>query len=165
MQGIFGGTITNWSQVGGDNQQVVLVNRLKGSGTRQSMANYLFDGDDTKFATGASEEDNSQTVANTVGQTPGAVSYLGLAFLSSKGIATVGIQDGSNALMPTKDTVAAGKWPIGGPGLGITRSAASPLQAAFLNYLLSPEFEKDPIWDNLGFIPPSSPKIGNPTGT
>ena len=40
-----------------------------------------------------------------------------------------------------------------------------PSQTAFLNYLLSPEFEKDPIWDNLGFIPPSSPKIGNPTGT
>src|SRR5215831_13447404 len=159
MQGIFGGTITNWSQVGGDNQQVVLVNRLKGSGTRQSMANYLYDGDDTKFAVGASEEDNSQTVANTVGQTPGAVSYLGLAFLSAPGITTMGIQDGSNVLMPTHDTVAAGKWPIGGPGLAITKGAANALQTAFLTYLISPEFQKDPIWDNLGFIPPSSPKI------
>ncbi|MBV9597856.1 MAG: substrate-binding domain-containing protein [Chloroflexi bacterium] len=164
MQGIFSGSITNWSQVAGDNQQVVLVNRLKGSGTRQSMANYLFDGDDTKFAVGASEEDNSQTVANTVGQTPGAVSYLGLAFLGGPGITTMGIQDNGNTLMPTRDTVASGKWPIGGPGLGITRAAANPLQTAFLNYLLSPEFEKDPIWDNLGFIPPASPKIGNPTG-
>ncbi len=165
MQGIFGGTITNWSQVGGDNQQVVLINRLKGSGTRQSMANYLYDGDDTKFAVGASEEDNSQTVANTVGQTPGAVSYLGLAFLNGPGITTMGIQDGSNVLTPTHDTVAAGKWPIGGPGLAITKSAATALQAAFLTYLISPEFQKDPIWDNLGFIPPASPKIGNPKGT
>jgi phosphate transport system substrate-binding protein len=165
MQGIFGGTITNWSQVGGDNQQVVLINRLKGSGTRQSMANYLYDGDDTKFAVGASEEDNSQTVANTVGQTPGAVSYLGLAFLGGPGITTMGIMDNGAVLMPTKETVAAGKWPIGGPGLGITKAAANPLQAAFLNYLIGPEFQKDPIWDNLGFIPPANPKIGNPTGT
>ena len=165
MQGIFGGTITNWSQVGGDNQQVVLINRLKGSGTRQSMANYLYDGDDTKFAVGASEEDNSQTVANTVGQTPGAVSYLGLAFLNGPSITTLGIQDGSNVLTPTHDTVAGGKWPIGGPGLAITKSAANALQTAFLTYLISPEFQKDPIWDNLGFIPPSAPKIGNPTGT
>jgi phosphate transport system substrate-binding protein len=165
IQGIFGGTITNWSQVGGDNQQVVLVNRLKGSGTRQSMANYLYDGDDTKFAVGASEEDNSQTVANTVGQTPGAVSYLGLAFLTGPGLVTVGIQDGSTNVMPTRDNVATGKWPIGGPGLGITKGAANPLQTAFLTYLISPEFEKDPIWDNLGFIPPANAKIGNPTGT
>jgi phosphate transport system substrate-binding protein len=55
MQGIFTGQITNWSQIGGDNQQVVLVNRLKGSGTRQQMANYLFGGDDTQFAVGDSE--------------------------------------------------------------------------------------------------------------
>ncbi|MBV9580893.1 MAG: substrate-binding domain-containing protein [Chloroflexi bacterium] len=165
MQGIFGGTITNWSQVGGDNQGVVLVNRLKGSGTRQSMANYLYDGDDSKFATGASEEDNSQTVANTVGQTPGAVSYLGLAFLSNPGLATMGIQDGGSVLMPTHDTVAQGQWPIGGPGLAITKGGANQLETAFLTYMISPDFEKDPIWDNLGFIPPANPKIGNPTGT
>jgi phosphate transport system substrate-binding protein len=143
----------------------VLVNRLKGSGTRQSMANYLYDGDDTKFAVGASEEDNSQTVANTVGQTPGAVSYLGLAFLEQPGLMTMGIQDGSTVLMPDHDTVAAGKWPIGGPGLAITKGAPSELEAAFLNYVISPEFENDPIWTNLGFIAPSNPKIGNPTGT
>jgi phosphate transport system substrate-binding protein len=165
MQGIFSGMITNWSQVGGDNQQVVLINRLKGSGTRQSMANYLYDGDDTKFAVGASEEDNSQTVANTVGQTPGAVSYLGLAFLNQPNIVTMGIQDGSTVLMPTHDTVASGKWPIGGPGLAITKGAANALENAFLTYMISPEFEKDPIWTNLGFIPPANPKIGNPTGT
>src|SRR5262249_31077838 len=72
MQGIFSGTVTNWSQVGGASQAIVLINRLKGSGTRSNMANYLYGGDDTKFATGASEEDNSQTVVNTVSQTPGA---------------------------------------------------------------------------------------------
>lgn len=165
MQGIFNGQITNWSQVGGDNQPVVLVNRLKGSGTRQSMANYLFDGDDTQFATGASEEDNSQTVVNTVGQTPGAVSYLGLAFLEQGGLVTMNIQDGSNVLMPDHDTVAGNKWPIGGPGLMITKGQPNELEAAFINYILSPEFENDPIWAQLGFIQPANPKIGNPTGT
>jgi phosphate transport system substrate-binding protein len=165
MQGIFGGTIKNWSEVGGTNQQVVLVNRLKGSGTRQSMANYLYDGDDTKFATGASEEDNSQTVVNTVSQTPGAVSYLGLAFLNNPKLLTLGItQPDGTVLMPTHDVVAAGKWPIGGPGLAITKGQPNQLEAAFLTYMLSPQFESDPIWTSLGFIPPANPAIGNPTG-
>ncbi len=165
MQGIFSGTVKNWSEVGGDNQQVVLVNRAKGSGTRQNMANYLYDGDDGKFATGASEEDNSQTVVNTVGQTPGAVSYLGLAFLNDSKLVAMGIKDGSNTLTPVKDTVASGKWPIGGPGQAITKGSANALATAFITYMLSPEFEKDPIWDNLGFVAPSHPQIGNPTGT
>ena len=51
------------------------------------------------------------------------------------------------------------------PSQAITKSAASPIQAAFLTYLISPEFEKDPIWDNLGFVAPSHPAIGSPTGT
>jgi len=165
MQGIFTGQITNWSQVGGDDQQVVLVNRLKGSGTRQNMANYLFDGDDTQFAVGASEEDNSQTVVNTVSQTPGAVSYLGLAFLNSPQLVTLGIEqpDGSS-LMPSKNTVSTGQWPIGGPGLAITRDRGSELANSFISYMISPTFESDPIWDSLGFVVPANPSIGNPTG-
>jgi phosphate transport system substrate-binding protein len=165
MQGIFSGQITNWSAVGGDNQQIVLINRLKGSGTRQNMANYLYDGDDTKFATGASEEDNSQTVANTVKQAPGAISYLGVAFLSDPGLVTLGItQPDGTVLMPTHDNIATGKWPIGGPGLAITKGKGSDLANYFITYMISPEFEKDPIWTNLGFIPPAKPAIGNPTG-
>lgn len=165
MQGIFTGQITNWSEVGGDSQQVVLINRLKGSGTRQNMANYLFSGDDSQFAVGASEEDNSQTVVNTVSQTPGAVSYLGLAFLSSPQLATIGIEqsDGS-VLMPSKSTVSTGQWPIGGPGLAITKAQGSELANSFISYMLSPAFESDSIWDSLGFVVPANPSIGNSTG-
>jgi phosphate transport system substrate-binding protein len=165
LQGIFSGTTKNWSEVGGDNQAIVLVNRAKGSGTRQSMANYLYGGDDTKFGVGESEEDNSQTVVNTVAQTPGAVSYLGLAFLGQSGLVTIGLQDGSNTLQPDKQTVASGKWPIGGPGQAITKGQPNELEAAFLNYIIGPDFAKDPIWDSLGLIVPAKPAIGNPNGS
>ncbi len=165
MQGLFTGQITNWLQIGGDDQQVVLINRLKGSGTRQQMANYLFGGDDTQFAVGASEEDNSQTVVNTVSQTPGAISYLGLAFLDNPRLVTVGIQqDDGSVLTPTRDAVSTGQWPIGGPGLAITRAQGSEGANSFISYMLSPDFESDPIWDALGFVVPASPSLGNPTG-
>src|SRR5262249_34208859 len=87
---IFSGKVTNWKDVGGDDQAVVLVNRAKGSGTRSQMGKFLFSGDDTKFATGASEEDNSETVKQTVSQTPGAVSYLSFAYLTSPDLLAIG---------------------------------------------------------------------------
>jgi phosphate transport system substrate-binding protein len=34
IQGIFSGAITNWKQVGGPDQKVVVINRTRGSGTR-----------------------------------------------------------------------------------------------------------------------------------
>jgi phosphate transport system substrate-binding protein len=49
MEAIFSGAAKNWSEVGGSNQPLVVINRIKGSGTRQSMANYLFEGNDGLF--------------------------------------------------------------------------------------------------------------------
>jgi phosphate transport system substrate-binding protein len=157
MQGIFNGTIRNWSEVGGENQAIVVINRAAGSGTRAKMAQYLFDGDDAQFAVGAAEVDSSQTVVNNLRQTPGAVSYLGLAFLSNPQLATFGIWEGPNSeiIEPTDANAATGNWPIGGPGYAITKGPPSALAQAFLDYMISPEFAEDDIWGSLGFVSPS----------
>ena len=148
LQGIFSGQITNWKQVGGDDQVIVLINRLKGSGTRAQMANYLFKGDDTKFAAGQSEEDNSATVLQTVGQTPGAVSYLSVAYVDDT-IVAFNIDN----LQPTSDNIQSGKWPIGGPGYAITKGQPTALEQAFLSYVLNPTLQNSPEFAKLGFVP------------
>jgi phosphate transport system substrate-binding protein len=145
---IFTGKVTNWKDVGGDDQAIVLINRAKGSGTRSQMGKFLFGGDDTQFATGASEEDNSETVKTTVGQTPGAISYLGFAYVSDPALLALGV-DGT---APTKENIQAGKWPIGGPGYAITKGAPNPVAKAFLDFVAGP-FQSDPVFDKLGFVP------------
>jgi phosphate transport system substrate-binding protein len=149
LVGIFSGTMTNWKDVGGDDQAIVLVNRAKGSGTRANMAKFLFGGDDTKFAEGASEEDNNETVRQTVAQTPGAISYLGFAYLSDPSLLAFSI----DSVAPNKEDIKAGKWPIGGPGYAITKSAPSPLAKAFLDFVTSAEFQGSTTFDKLGFVP------------
>jgi phosphate transport system substrate-binding protein len=145
---IFSGKTTNWKDVGGDDQTIVLINRAKGSGTRSQMGKFLFGGDDTKFATGASEEDNSETVKTTVSQTPGAISYLGFAYVSDPAIVALGV-DGTT---PSKANIQGGKWPIGGPGYMITKAAPDGLAKAFIEFIAG-DFQKDPVFDKLGFVP------------
>jgi phosphate transport system substrate-binding protein len=164
MQAIFSGAVNNWSEVGGANQPLVVINRIKGSGTRQSMANYLFVGDDSLFRGDAAEQESNQDVADNLRTTPGAVSYLGTAYLSDPGLVTLGIQQPTGLVLPTKDAIAGLQWPIGGPGLAITKGAPSPLAAAFLSYMISRQFQSDPVWTMLGYVPPSNPSIGSPTG-
>ena len=144
---IFAGKVTNWKDVGGADQEIVLINRAKGSGTRSQMGKFLFGGDDTMFATGASEEDNSETVKTTVAQTPGAISYLGFAYVSDPSLVALGV-DGT---MPTKENIQAGKWPIGGPGYMITKAAPDGLAKDFLAFVTG-DFQKDPAFDKLGFV-------------
>jgi phosphate transport system substrate-binding protein len=146
---IFTAKITNWKEVGGDDQAIVLVNRAKGSGTRANMAKYLFGGDDTKFATAQSEEDNNATVQQTVGQTPGAISYLGFAYLGDSSLVALSL----DGVAPTKDNIKAGKWPIGGPGYAITKGTPNPTAKAFLDYVTSAEFQNSAPFAKLGFVP------------
>jgi phosphate transport system substrate-binding protein len=146
---IFNGTIKNWKEVGGDDQEIVLVNRAKGSGTRSNMAAFLFDGDDTKFAAGESEEDNSETVRQTISQAPGAISYLGFAYLQNPDLVALSI-DGA---APTKADIQSGQWKIGGPGYAITKGSGSELARAFIAFVISDEFQKSDAFDKLGFVP------------
>ena len=148
LVGIFTGQITNWQEVGGDDQEIVLINRAKGSGTRANMAKFLFGGDDSQFAVGASEEDNNETVLQTVSQTPGAVSYLGFAYLSNPEIIAFGI----DGVAPTKENIQAGRWPIGGPGYSITKQQPTELEQAFLDYVIGSEFQNSAVFDKLGFV-------------
>ncbi len=149
LQGIFSGKTTNWKDVGGDDQQIVLINRAKGSGTRANMAKYLFGGDDSQFATGASEEDNNETVKQTVAQTPGAISYLGFAYLQDPSILALAI----DGVAPTKADIQSGKWPIAAPGYSIITGDPTGLKAGFLNYVTSPEFQNSDVFSKLGFVP------------
>ncbi|MFN8465083.1 MAG: phosphate ABC transporter substrate-binding protein [Caldilineaceae bacterium] len=153
LQDIFTGKITNWKDVGGDNQPIVLINRAKGSGTRAVMARYLFDGPD-KFAVGASEEDNSQTVLQTVAQTPGAISYLGFAYLDDPSIVAMQIDD----VAPTRDDIMNGKWPIVGIGYSITKGQPNALANAFLSYVISSDFQNSEAFNSLGYVPVNAPK-------
>lgn len=149
LVGIFSGQITNWKDVGGDDQEIVLINRLKGSGTRSQMGKFLFAGDDTKFATGASEEDNSQTVLTTVGQTPGAISYLSFSYLNKPEIVALSV----DGVAPTKADIQNGSWKIGGPGYAITKGQPSALAKAFLDFVTSDEFQKSEVFDKAGVVP------------
>jgi phosphate transport system substrate-binding protein len=149
LVGIFSGTVKNWKEVGGDDQAIVLVNRAKGSGTRSNMAKYLFNGDDAKFATGASEEDNSETVLQTVSQTPGAVSYLGFAYLNNSAIVAFSI----DTVQATRENIQNGKWPIAAPGYSIVKGQGDDLTKAFLAYILSPQFQNSAEFSKLGFVP------------
>jgi phosphate transport system substrate-binding protein len=164
MQAIFSGAVKDWSEIGGAPQQLVVINRLRGSGTRQSMADYLFNGDDSLFRGDAVEQESNQQIASTLASTPGAISYLGLAYVSAPSLVTLGISRPNGLVLPTRDMVAGLQWPIGGPGLAITKGQPKALAAAFLSYMIGPEFRSDPSWDSLGYVLPARPAIGSQTG-
>ncbi len=106
IQDIFSGKVTNWKDVGGADQKVVVVNRPRSSGTRAVFAKTVMGGVPIN-ETGLTE-DATGTVVSIVKQTPGAVSYAAFSGTNGSGLVELAV----DGVAPTEDNIIDGKYAI-----------------------------------------------------
>lgn len=152
---IFTGQVTNWSQIGGPNEAVTVINRPTTSGTRATFDKWVLSG--TKETAGQTlTEDNTGAVAAAVKATPGSIGYVstGFAIGQNKGDAHPICIGGGKAVAAD---ISAGKYPFWGIEHAYTKGPAASVAYAkpFLRYLLSSDFQSKDV-PRLGYIP-----IGN----
>lgn len=128
---IYTGEITNWSEVGGADAQIVLVGREAGSGTRSGFEELTETVDKCKYR---QELTSTGDVITTVSTNPDAIGYASLAALKDNVKAlTVG------GIAPTEDTVKDGSYVIQRPFVLVTKDGAelSTAAQAFFDYATS----------------------------
>lgn len=134
VQSIFAGEITNFSEVGGPDEPIIVVSREEGSGTRAAFEELVMECCDAeKVITDMAllQQSNGQ-VRTTVATTPFSIGYLSFGFLDDT-IQTVSIE----GVDPTVDNVKNGSYPIFRPLNMLTNGAPNTLAEAFLSYILS----------------------------
>ncbi|MFA5394146.1 MAG: phosphate ABC transporter substrate-binding protein [Candidatus Ratteibacteria bacterium] len=141
---IFTGEITNWNEVGGRDEKIVLVSRDTSSGTYDSFKELVLKG--ANPAATALLQASNQAVATTVGQTPSAIGYVGLGYMSDKTKSLT-----MNGIQPSVETVKKGKYPLRRYLYMYTNGQAKGLAASFINFVLSAEGQK--IVAEEGFVP------------
>ncbi|WP_291955582.1 phosphate ABC transporter substrate-binding protein [Mahella sp.] len=129
LKDIFLGKITNWKDVGGKDQAIVVVNRPTSSGTRATFVKVAFDGEEPIEGNTLTEDSNG-TVLKTVAETPGAISYLGLAYLDDS-VAALKL----DGVEPTVDNIVAGTYPIWSWGHMYTKGEPTGAVKAFLDFM------------------------------
>jgi phosphate transport system substrate-binding protein len=151
LRGVFGGTIHNWSEVGGTDQAITVINRARSSGTRAVFGGIVLGGDN--FLEGTAEQDNSGQLQTMLLQQTGAVSYLALSYRNEnlKLFAYNGVE-------PTPESIAAGTYPIWSYEHMYTHGPATGAVRAFLDFVTSAEFQNDAL-PRLGFIPVSNMRV------
>ncbi len=138
------GKLRNWQQVGGPNLAIVPVVRPQTSGTRATFRKYILGGRDE---TGTLlQSDSSQTVVQTVAQTPGAIGYVGVSVLNTS-VSQVAI-DGQ---LPTASAIKAGRYAFWGFEHMYTLGDGSAAVSSFLDYMLTSEIQQ--LAQQLGYIP------------
>lgn len=143
---IFTGKITNWKEVGGADQAIVIVNRPASSGTRATFEKYAL-GQSAPDLQGSIQEDSSGTVKKLITETPGAIGYLALSYLDDS--ITAISYDGIEA---TVENIESGKYPVWAYEHMYTNGEANEVVQAFLDYMLSDEIQNGYVVD-LGYIP------------
>ena len=125
---IYTGEITNWSEVGGADAEIVLVGREAGSGTRSGFEELTETVDKCKYR---QELTSTGDVITAVSQNPDAIGYASLASVkdSVKALKVAGVT-------PSEETVKDGTYLIQRPFVLVTKEgvALSPVAQAFFDY-------------------------------
>jgi phosphate transport system substrate-binding protein len=155
---IFTGEVKNWKDIGGTNQPIVIINRAPASGTRSVFGSIVLGGD--KFVEGQTE-DNSGALVAKLKQTKGAISYLALSFKDDE-LVTLSIKGADAGVIdPTDANIESGEYPIWSYEHMFTKGEASGQAKAFIDYILSAEFQKSQLPSVKGFIPVTEMKVSH----
>ncbi|MEH7546895.1 phosphate ABC transporter substrate-binding protein [Neobacillus vireti] len=148
---VFTGKITNWKDVGGKDQKIVLVNRPDASGTRAVFNKFGLNG-----ATPAEgiTEDSSNTVKKIVNETDGAVGYLAFSYFTDDKVTPLSI----DGVEPTDENVQTGKFPIWAYEHSYTKGEPSGVSKAFLDYLMSDDVQNTLLKEQ-GYLPVTKMKV------
>ena len=104
---IYTGTITNWSELGGENQPIVVIGREAGSGTRGAFEEILGVEDACAYS---NELDSTGAVVAKVASTPGAIGYVSLDVLDDT-VTPFSLE----GVEPTAENIKAGDYFLSRP--------------------------------------------------
>ncbi len=148
---IFKGEITNWKDVGGADQEIIVVSREEGSGTRSAFEEILKlqeerDGKTySLLANDALIAEGNGAVKSNIASKEAAIGYLSIGVMDSsvKGIKLDGAE-------PTEDNVVNGSYKLSRPFLMVTKGEATGDTKDFIDWILSDDGQK--IVTEAGFI-------------
>lgn len=150
LRKIFLGEVTNWKELGGADQAIVILNRAAGSGTRSTFEKWVLDGE---TAIKSQEQDSSGMVRQIVADTPGAISYTAFSYINED-VATLTVDN----IAPTDENVTTNAWKIWAYEHMYTKGEPTDLTKEFLDYILSEDIQEK-IVGELGYIPVSKMQV------
>ncbi len=145
IQGIFTGKITNWKEVGGNDEPIIVISRESGSGTRgafeeiEKLEQDAGDGKKISLVDNASPiiADGNGAVKSNVASKKGAIGYVSLGMVDDT-IKKVKV-DGVEATDPN---AASGEYKLSRPFLLLTKGEKGGAVKDFLDYILSDDGQK-----------------------
>ena len=146
LTNIYNGTVTNWQDLGGTNQPIVVVGREAGSGTRGAFEEILKVEDQCKYS---NELDSTGAVMAKVASTPGAIGYVSLDVIDDT-VKALNL----DSVAPTAENIKAGTYFLNRPFVMATKGEIAEQNdtvKAVFDYIYSAEGTE--LVKSVGLIP------------
>jgi len=139
---IFTGRLTNWKDIGGKDEKIVVLSREVNSGTHVYFKEHVLRKNDPnskeEFAPGALMLSSSQAIADEMAGNPAAIGYYGMGYISKKQKPlSLAKDEKSEYAAPTIENVINGKYPISRPLFLYTNGMPQGLVKKFVDFTLS----------------------------
>lgn len=112
---IYTGKYTNWKELGGKDEAIVVIGREAGSGTRGAFEELLKIEDQCRYA---QELDSTGGVLAKVAATPGAIGYVSLDVVDGT-VAAIAL----DGVAPTEENIVAGTYTLARPFVMATKGS------------------------------------------
>jgi len=148
LDDIFTGKITNWKEVGGADLKIVPIARETSSGTYEFFKEEVLQKKD--YVAGIMSVPATGTIIETIKKTPGAIGYVGLAYLN-KNVKAIQVSFKEGLFVePSVKTAKDETYPIVRPLIYYYVQSSEAAVKPFIDYVLSKEGQK--IVSDIGFI-------------
>lgn len=145
IRDIYTGKVTNWKELGGQDQKIVVISRDTNSGTYESFNTLVMK--DAKLKGGAEYVGSGGAIRQRVLSTEAAIGYVGLAF--TEGVKTLKV----NGIPPNVETVTDKTYPIARPLFMYTNGRPKTGTALYDFVNLSKTEEGKKIIEDTGYVP------------
>lgn len=149
LEGIFTGKITNWKQLGGEDQKIIAYSRESSSGTYEFFKEHVMD--NKNYAASVLNMPATGAIIQSVAQNKNAVGYVGLAYVDKnvKGV-SVSYDQGKNYVKATIANARSNKYPVVRPLYYYYLTKDEPKLKPFINFAMSSEGQK--LVTEIGYV-------------
>lgn len=136
LEDIFTGKITSWKQVGGADMKIVVYSRETSSGTYEFFKESILK--NKNYMSSVLSMPATGAIIQSVSQTPGAIGYVGLAYLNGDVKALKVSYDGKNFVTPTFENAKNKTYPVVRPLFFYYVKSNEAKVKSFIDYVTSP---------------------------
>lgn len=149
LKAIYTGRVTNWKEVGGPDERIIVYGRENNSGTYVYFKDHVLEGED--YAAGMQSMPGTSAVVNAVAKDKWGIGYGGAAY--ARGVRDVKIkaEAGSPGYLPTLENIRSGRYPITRFLYLYVKNRPSGATKEYIDWMLGDEGQS--IVNEVGYFP------------